>query len=105
MLLMSLSTSEVADCDDDAVSESLNDVFGRRLRAHRKDLGMSQEAFAEHLGVHRTYVGALERGERNITLGSLSNFARLLGVDPIELLTDPQAKQRAVRKKRGAQKK
>ena len=46
----------------------LQRAVGRNLRAHRKAKGLSQEAFAEFIGMHRTYVGAVERGERNLTL-------------------------------------
>lgn len=59
---------------------------GRYLRAHREAQGMSQEAFADVVGVHRTYMGGLERGERNITLRSLERLAETLGVDPVEML-------------------
>ncbi len=59
---------------------------GRNLRAHREALGLSQEAFAELVGVHRTYMGGLERGERNITLRSLERIAATIGVDPLDLL-------------------
>jgi transcriptional regulator with XRE-family HTH domain len=48
--------------------------------------GLSQEAFAHVVGVHRTYMGGLERGERNITLKSLERMAGRLDVDPLVLL-------------------
>ena len=44
----------------------LQRTFGRNLRAYRKGRGLSQEAFADVLGVHRTYMGGIERGERNL---------------------------------------
>jgi len=47
---------------------------------------MSQEAFAEVLGVHRTYMGGLERGERNLTLRSLERIAEQMGVEVEELM-------------------
>jgi transcriptional regulator with XRE-family HTH domain len=47
---------------------------------------LSQEAFADVLGVHRTYMGGVERGERNLTLKSLERLAGRIGVDPLELL-------------------
>ena len=64
----------------------LQKVVGRNLRAYRLERGLSQEDFAEVVGVHRTYMGGLERGERNLTLQSLERLAEVLGVDPIELL-------------------
>ncbi len=64
----------------------LQRAVGRNLRAYRHERGLSQEAFAEAVGVHRTYMGGLERGERNITLRSLERLAGVLGIDPLELL-------------------
>lgn len=61
---------------------------GRNLRAHRQALGLSQEAFADQVGVHRTYMGGLERGERNLTLRSLESLADRLGLDPLTLLQE-----------------
>lgn len=61
--------------------------LGRNLRAWREERGLSQEAFADVVGVHRTYMGGVERGERNLTLRSVERLAETLGVDPVELLT------------------
>jgi transcriptional regulator with XRE-family HTH domain len=63
--------------------------LGRNLRERRRAGGMSQKAFAAVLGVHRTYMGGLERGERNITLSTLEDLAAHLGVDALELFDDP----------------
>ncbi len=68
------------------VEGDLQRALGRRLRARREALGLSQEAFAETLGVHRTYMGGIERGERNLTLKSVERIAARLGADPIELV-------------------
>ncbi len=59
---------------------------GCNLRAYRRTRGLSQEAFAEVLGVHRTYMGGLERGERNLTLKSLERIAARIGMAPTDLL-------------------
>ena len=64
----------------------LQRTVGRNLRAYRIARGYSQEAFAEVLGVHRTYMGGLERGERNLTLRSLERIAERLNVPVLELL-------------------
>jgi transcriptional regulator with XRE-family HTH domain len=64
----------------------LQRTVGRNLRTYRRDLGLSQEAFAEVIGVHRTYMGGLERGERNLTLRSLERIAGRINVDPVSLL-------------------
>lgn len=63
--------------------------IGRNLRAVRKKRVLSQEAFAELLGVHRTYLGGLERGERNLTLRSVERLAAQLELDPLEMLRPP----------------
>ena len=53
----------------------------------RRLLGLSQEELAEVCGLHRTYVGSIERGERNVTLSTLEVFASALGVSVTALLT------------------
>jgi transcriptional regulator with XRE-family HTH domain len=70
------------------VEGDLQIAVGANLRTHRLAAGMSQEAFAELIGVHRTYMGGVERGERNLTLKSLERIAERIGVDPRTLL-DP----------------
>jgi transcriptional regulator with XRE-family HTH domain len=59
---------------------------GRNVRALRVALAMTQQQFAMYLGVHRTYLGSLERGEENLTLKSVERLARKLKVAPRELL-------------------
>jgi transcriptional regulator with XRE-family HTH domain len=68
------------------VDNELQVNLGRNLRAIREERGLSQEKFAELLGFHRTYAGALERGERNVSLKSLEHLAVLLEVNPLDLL-------------------
>ena len=51
------------------------------MRAIRDAKGLSQEAFADLVGVHRTYMGGLERGERNLTLKTVERLAARLGVE------------------------
>jgi transcriptional regulator with XRE-family HTH domain len=68
------------------VESDLQKAVGRNLRAHRQAKGLSQEAFADLLEVHRTYMGSIERGERNLTLKSLERIAGRLGLDPLALL-------------------
>jgi transcriptional regulator with XRE-family HTH domain len=58
-------------------------------RRHREAPGFSQEQFANKLGYHRTYVGGLERGERNLTLKAAERIASRLRLDPLELLRKP----------------
>ncbi|QIG42064.1 helix-turn-helix transcriptional regulator [Nocardioides anomalus] len=66
----------------------LQRVVGRNLRRHREDEGLSQEAFADELGVHRTYMGSVERGERNLTLRTVEKLASSIGVEPLDLLRE-----------------
>jgi transcriptional regulator with XRE-family HTH domain len=68
----------------------LQRAVGRNLRAYREVEGLSQEAFADALGVHRTYMGGIERGERNLTLKSLERIAARIDVDPLALLQPPE---------------
>ena len=65
----------------------LQRAVGNNLRDYRKARGLSQETFAEVIGFHRTYVGGLERGERNLTLRNVEKIAAILEVDPLSLLT------------------
>lgn len=67
----------------------LQRAVGQNLRAYRERRGLSQEAFADVLGVHRTYMGAIERGERNLTLKTLERIAAQTGLPPLELLAIP----------------
>ena len=60
--------------------------FGRRVRATRRHNRVSQEKLGELAGLHRTYVGHLERGEVNPSLYNVIRIADALGVDPAELV-------------------
>ncbi len=64
----------------------LQRTIGRNLRAYRQARGLSQEAFAEELEYHRTYMGGIERGERNLTLQTVERIAARIGEDPLSLL-------------------
>jgi transcriptional regulator with XRE-family HTH domain len=67
----------------------LQRTVGQNLLAYREARGLSQEAFADVLGVHRTYMGGVERGERNLTLKSVERIAAKIGVEPLSLLAPP----------------
>jgi transcriptional regulator with XRE-family HTH domain len=64
----------------------LQRTVGRNLRAYREARELSQEAFADVLGVHRTYMGGIERGERNLTLKTVEKIATRLDLKPLALL-------------------
>jgi transcriptional regulator with XRE-family HTH domain len=70
---------------------SLQSVLGSNLKEIRQRQGLSQEAFADMVGVHRAYMGGVERGERNLTLRSVERIASALGIDPLKLLSPPGA--------------
>jgi transcriptional regulator with XRE-family HTH domain len=64
-------------------------ALGRNLRTFREAEELSQEAFAERLGFHRTYWAGIERGERNLTLRSVERIAAKLKIEPLLLLEGP----------------
>ena len=66
--------------------EELQKRVGMRIRKLRKERDWSQEEFADECGLHRTYMGSVERGERNLTLKSLDKIAKTLKVSLSELL-------------------
>ena len=69
-------------------NNSLNKVFAKNLRKKRKEKNLSQEEVADLCELHRTYIGSVERGERNITLSTLERIAKALNIDVCELLTE-----------------
>ncbi len=60
--------------------------FAKRVREERKKLKMSQEEFAAKAGFHRTYIGMIERAERNITLSNIEKLAKALRLSASALL-------------------
>lgn len=86
IVIISLSLSSV----------NITDIFARRVRELRVQRGFSQEELAHHSGLHRTYVGAVERAERNITLLNAQRIADALGVslsDCVRIYDDNRPKQ------------
>ena len=68
-----------------AVENNIKKIFGARVRALRTEKGWSQEDFAFECGLHRTYIGAVERGERNISLENIKKIADTFKIDIAEL--------------------
>lgn len=60
--------------------------LGARVRERRRELGLSQERLGELSALHRTYVGGVERGERNVSLVNIVALAQALDVDPGRLV-------------------
>lgn len=63
------------------------EAFGNRVKEERLKLGISQEELAERAGLHRTYIGMIERAEKNITLLNIEKIAKALNLDIKELFT------------------
>jgi transcriptional regulator with XRE-family HTH domain len=61
-------------------------ALGRAIREFRVSVGITQEALADRSHLHRTYIGGIERGERNVSFGNLLRVADALGVRPSMLL-------------------
>lgn len=70
-----------------------NQVVARNVRRLRRERGLSQEEFGARCGLHRTYIGSIERGESNITLRTLDLLAQALCVPPSTLLTGRLSKR------------
>ena len=62
------------------------EAFGKEIKRRRTDLGLSQEELAHLCDLHRTYIGSIERGERNVSLQNISIIAKALKCSPSELL-------------------
>ena len=62
--------------------------FGKRIRRLRMDRELSQEGLASFSGLHRTYIGGIERGERNVSLRNIDAIARGLGVAIADIFAD-----------------
>jgi transcriptional regulator with XRE-family HTH domain len=67
---------------------TLRKRLGKAIRRLRAKQGYSQESFASHVKVHRTFVGAVERGEQNLSLDSLEKIAKGLSITPSTLLAE-----------------
>lgn len=65
-------------------------AFGLAVRSRRSRRALSQEALAELAGLHRTYIGSVERGERNVTLKNITAIAAALGMVASQLLAEAE---------------
>jgi len=69
---------------------ALQERIGITLRKHRESKGISQEAFADQVQMHRTYYSAIERGEKNLTLATLNRVCDGLGAPVWEIVKDAE---------------
>lgn len=60
-------------------------VFGENLKKYRKEMNLSQEAFAEKCGLHRTYISSIERFQRNVSIENIQRIADGLEIDTYKL--------------------
>jgi transcriptional regulator with XRE-family HTH domain len=67
--------------------EPARDRIARHMRARRDVLGLSQEKLAEMADLHRTYIGSVERAERNVSIENVERIAQVMGLDIVDLLS------------------
>ena len=70
--------------------KSAHQIFGINLRRHREELRLSQEDLAEKAELHRTYIGSVERGERNVSIDNMERLASAVGLTIPDLLAEPR---------------
>ena len=67
---------------------TLPEIFAKNMRKYRIESGITQEELGLLAGLHRTYIGAVERGERNISLKNVEKISKALRVAPVDLMKD-----------------
>ena len=65
-------------------------VFGTNVRSYREAKDLSQEAFADKCGLHRTYISSIERFQRNVSLENIQKIADAFGIEAYKLLQEPE---------------
>ena len=66
----------------------LREIVAENVRRERLRKGLSQEALADLSGLHRTYIGSIERGERNVSIDNIEKIANALSANPPDLLRE-----------------
>jgi transcriptional regulator with XRE-family HTH domain len=74
--------------------DDLRKIFGSRVRELREKAELSQEKLADRAGIHWTYLGGIERGERNPSLVNIGKIAAALGVEPADLFAGSRNRAR-----------
>lgn len=69
------------------MATDLRDILAENLRSYRARNRLSQDELAHLCGIHRTYIGSVERGERNVTLATLELMAKSMDISVVKLLT------------------
>lgn len=77
---------------DEALNNQLLKALGQRIRELRSEKGYSQEAFADHCGVHRTFMGTVERGESNLSFANIAKVAAALEIPLSTLFLEVEVK-------------
>ena len=72
------------------IKKTLKYILAKNLRQIRAERNISQEELAEISGYHRTYIGSIERSERNVTLETVETIAQALKLSPLNLLSEPR---------------
>lgn len=67
------------------MAAKIRTAFGNRVRDLRRSRGYSQESLADEVGLHRTYIGAIERGEQNVSIDNIAKLAKALKVNIADL--------------------
>ena len=67
-------------------------VFGENLKKYRTEMNLSQEAFAEKCGLHRTYISSIERFQRNVSIENIQRIADALEIDTYKLFLENEVK-------------
>lgn len=70
------------------MSKATRNKLGKNIRNLRREEGWSQEGLADKVGLHRTYIGAIERGEQNVTIDTLAKIAKALNVSFTAIFKD-----------------
>ena len=73
--------------------EKIIKVIATNVRYYRKKAGLSQEKLAERAGLHRTYIGGVERGEYNVSAINIARIAQALDIEPFILLVEKRAEE------------
>lgn len=76
---------------DGADSTTLRDIVARNVRLIRNKKGLSQERLAGLAELHRTYIGSIERAERNVSIDNIAKIAKALKVKPTDLLAEEES--------------